>query len=102
LLKDQLILYFNLCVNQELQNFLPILDIVSHVQYTSAADRPPAESALILTTWSSYVKSSVFITWQKFYSIPRKAEGRILLTLNGEVSNRVDCRCLNLPLSLFG
>jgi len=87
---------FNLCVNQELRNFLPILDIVSHVQYTSAVDRPPSESALIMTTWSSYVKSSVFITWQKFQSIPRKAEGEILSQLNGELSIRVDCRWLNL------
>lgn len=84
------------CCNAE-GNFLPPVCIVKGVnKKVEWEDQMPPGSSIVMSKKSAYVNTDIFTDWLEKHFIPRKAQGKVLLILDGHTSHTSADKLLEL------
>lgn len=87
------------CCNAE-GNFLPPVCIFKGVNKKAEwEDKMPPGSYIVMSKKSSYVNTEIFSNWLENHFIPRKAQGKCLLILDGHTSHTSADKLLDLAAS---
>lgn len=84
------------CCNAE-GNFLPPVCIFKGVNKKAEwEDQMPPGSSIVMSQKSAYVTTDIFTEWLENHFIPRKAQGKVVLILDGHTSHTSATKLLEL------